>query len=119
MAHYAYLDENNIVTQVVVGRDENEDSIDWEDYYKAVRCSYNTHGGVHANGGTPFRMNYPGPGWFYDAGWAPNGAFIPPQPYPSWILNSETALWDPPTPMPEDGGLYVWDENSLSWTLIQ
>lgn len=115
MAHYAFLDESNTVTQVIVGKDEGVDGIDWEEYYGAVRCSYNTHAGQHAKGGTPFRYNYPGPGWSYDPTFGTEGAFIPPRPYPSWTLNPETALWDPPTAMPSSGGKWTWDEQSLSW----
>lgn len=121
MAHYAYLDENNIVTQVIVGKDEGEDGVDWEQYYGAVRTSYNTHGGQHANGGTPFRYNYAGVGFtFSDAPeWAAQGgAFISPQPFPSWVLNPDTALWDAPVPMPTEGGPWVWDEDSLSWVEV-
>ena len=122
MAHYAYLDENSIVTQVIVGKDEGEDGVDWEQYYGAVRTSYNTHGGQHANGGTPFRYNYAGIGYtFSDAPeWAAQGgAFIPPQPFPSWVLNPETALWDAPVPMPSEGGPWAWDEGTLSWIEVQ
>ena len=121
MAHYAYLDENSIVTQVIVGKDEAEDGVDWEQYYGAVRTSYNTHGGQHANGGTPFRYNYAGIGFtFSDAPeWsAQGGAFIPPQPFPSWVLNPDTALWDAPVPMPTEAGPWVWDEETLSWVEI-
>jgi hypothetical protein len=118
VAHYAYLDANNIVTQVIVGKDEGEDGVDWEQYYGAVRTSYNTHGGVHVNGGTPFRYNYAGIGFtFSDAPeWAAQGgAFIPPQPYPSWVLNPDAALWDAPVPYPTDGNTYRWDEDTLAW----
>lgn len=121
MAHYAYLDENNIVTQVIVGKDEGEDGVDWEQYYGAVRTSYNTYGGQHANGGTPFRYNYAGIGYtFSDAPeWAAQGgAFIPPQPYSSWVLNPDTALWDAPVPTPPDGGPWTWDEDTLSWVEV-
>ena len=114
MAHYAYLDENSVVTQVIVGRDEGDDGINWEDYYGAVRCSYNTRAGQHAEGGTPFRMNYPGIGWTFDPGFGQDGAFIPPQPFPSWVLNPDTALWGPPTPAPEEGD-WEWDEATTSW----
>ena len=117
MAHYAYLDENGIVTQVIVGKDEGEEGIDWESYYVAKRTSYNTHGGQHAHGGTPFRYNYAGIGYtFSDAPeWsAQGGAFIPPQPFPSWTLNPDTALWDAPVPMPSEGGPWTWDEAALS-----
>lgn len=119
MAHYAYLDEDGIVTQVIVGKDEGEGGVDWEEYYGAVRCSYNTRGGVHVAGGTPFRMNYPGPGWSYDPGFGPDGAFIPPQPFPSWTLDPDTALWDAPAPMPTEGGVWEWDESSLSWVAVE
>ncbi len=118
MAHYAYLDEDNIVTQVIVGKDEGEDGVDWEQYYGALRTSYNTHGGQHANGGTPFRYNYAGIGYtFSDAPeWAAQGgAFIPPQQFPSWVLNPDTALWDAPVPMPAEGGPWAWDEDTLTW----
>ena len=115
MAHYAYLDENNIVIDIIVGRDENELGINWEKYYGAIRCSYNTNGGVHIYGGIPFRYNYPGRGWLYDPNFGEDGAFIPPKPYPSWTLNNNTALWEAPVPMPEQG-IWEWNENNLSWT---
>lgn len=118
MAHYAILNVDNVVTFVHPGKDEGEDGINWEAYYGAKRTSYNTHGGQHANGGTPFRYNYAGIGYtFSDAPeWAAQGgAFIPPQPFPSWVLNPVTALWDAPTPMPADGGPYAWDEDTLTW----
>ena len=115
MAHYAYLDENNIVTQVIVGRDENEDGIDWEQYYGAKRTSYNTRGGIHVDGGIPFRKNYAGIGFSYDEG---RDAFIPPKPFESWVLDEETCLWNSPVPMPESGGPWRWDEDTLSWIEI-
>lgn len=115
MAHYAYLDENNVVTQVVVGKDEGEGGVDWEEYYGAVRTSYNTHGGEHADGGTPFRYNFAGVSYTFDPDFGPDGAFIAPQPFPSWTLNNKTALWEPPVPMPDDGQSYVWDENEQQW----
>lgn len=121
MAHYAYLDENSIVTQVIVGKDESDTSHDWEVYYGAVRTSYNTYGGQHTHGGTPFRYNYAGIGYTFsdDPMWAAQGgAFIPPQPFPSWTLNPDTALWDAPVPYPTDGGMYVWDEDTLSWVEV-
>ena len=118
MAHYAFLNQNNIVTEVIVGKDENEDGVDWEQFYGEIRSqvckrtSYNTHGGVHSGGGTPFRKNYAGIGYTYDAG---RDAFIPPQPFPSWTMDEDTCLWNPPTPYPDDGGQYMWDEDTLSW----
>lgn len=118
MAHYAFLDENNIVTEVIVGKNEGEDGVDWEAQYGAFqgktckRTSYNTIGGVHSGGGTPFRKNYAGIGYKYDA---ERDAFIPPQPCASWILDENSCLWNAPVPYPDDGGKYRWDEDSLSW----
>jgi hypothetical protein len=118
MAHYAFLNENNIVTEVIVGKDEGEEGIDWEAHYGAFRgqvckrTSYNTRGGVHTLGGTPLRKNYAGIGYTYDAG---RDAFIPPKPYASWLLNENTCLWGAPVAMPDDGGLYHWNEATLSW----
>ena len=122
MAHYAFLDANNIVTEVIVGKDENEDGILWELHYGAFRnqvckrTSYNTIGGVHTSGGTPYRKNYAGMGYTYDES---RDAFIPPKPFNSWVLNETTCLWDAPTPMPEDGKPYRWDEDTTSWIEIQ
>ena len=83
MAHYAFLTANNIVAEVIVGRDEGDGGVDWEQHYSDVRgmtcrrCSYNTRDGVHLAGGAPFRLNYPGPGWRYDP---QIDAFLPPEP---------------------------------------
>lgn len=122
MAHYAFLDENNIVTQVIVGKNENEDGVDWEAHYGQFtgqvckRTSYNTSGGVHTSGGTPFRKNYAGIGYTYDAS---RDAFIPPKPFNSWVLNEDTCLWNAPVPMPvEEGKIFVWDEDTLSWNAV-
>lgn len=119
MAHYALLDRNNVVVQVITGVDENEGIYDWELFYtqetrlQAKRTSYNTVGGVHLTGGTPFRKNYAGIGYTYDP---VRDAFIPPKPYPSWLLNEQTCLWEPPVAMPDDGKLYQWDEATISWS---
>ena len=118
MAHYAFLDENYIVTEVIVGKDES--NFDWERYYGDIRgqlckrTSYNTIGGVHKNGGTPLRKNYAGLGFTYDP---TRDAFISPKPYPSWFLNEETCRWEAPVPYPNDGQLYSWDESTKSWVL--
>jgi len=120
MAHYALL-KDNVVRRVITGRDEDDlvDGIDsWEDYYgnmlgmDCLRTSYNTVGNQHSLGGTPFRGNYAGIGYRYDTDL---DAFIPPQPYPSWVLNETTCLWDAPVVYPDDGLLYNWDEASQSW----
>jgi len=121
MAHYAFLDENNIVTEVIVGKNENEDNIDWEVQYGNFRgqsckqTSYNTQGGVHSLGGTPLRKNYAGIGYIYDA---IRDAFIPPKPFNSWILNEDTCLYQAPVSQPDDGKIYQWDEETLSWKEI-
>ena len=117
MAHYAFLDENNIVTEVITGKDEGEEGRDWEQWYgefrgqTCKRTSYNTIGGIHNNGGTPFRKNYAGIGYTYQAD---IDAFVPPQPFASWTLNAN-AQWEAPTPMPNDGQMYTWDEASTNW----
>jgi len=118
MAHYAFLDENNIVTEVIVGKNEGEEGRDWEQWYgefrgqTCKRTSYNTIGGVHTNGGTPFRKNYAGIGYTYDAA---RDAFIPVKPYPSWVLDENTCQWQAPITMPQDGKMYSWDEYTVSW----
>ena len=119
MAHYTFLDKNNIVTEVIVGKDEG--NFDWEQQYGSFRgqackrTSFNTHGGVHANGGVPFRKNYAGIGYTYDR---ERDAFIPPQPFDSWVLNEDSCLWEAPTPIPEDGQEYTWDEGAQQWVII-
>jgi hypothetical protein len=124
MGHYAFLDENKVVTEVITGRDEHEvvDGItDWEAHYGAFRgqvckrTSYNTTAGVHANGGTPFRKNYAGIGYKYDEA---RDAFIAPKPFESWLLVEESCTWTAPTPYPEDGLMYQWVEDDLNWQAI-
>lgn len=121
MAHYAFINENNRVTYVIVGKDENEDGIDWEQHYSATmgmkckRCSYNTVGGIHRNDETPFRKNYPGEGYIYDES---RDAFYSERPYPTWTLNETTCLWDAPTPRPEDDKKYRWNESIVNWEEI-
>jgi hypothetical protein len=120
MAHYAVLNENNIVVSVFVGKDETDNTEpDWEAYYAqpgevVKRTSYNTHGGVHIQGGVPYRKNYAGIGMIYDA---EHDAFMWPQPYPSWVLNEATCVWHAPVPMPDDGQVYNWDETTTQWVL--
>jgi hypothetical protein len=111
MAHFAKV-SNGIVTQVIVAE---QDFIDTGALGNGwIQTSYNTHGGVHANGGIPLRKNYAGIGFTYDEG---RNAFIPPKPYASWTLNDNTCLWDAPTPMPTDGD-YTWDESTTSWVAL-
>lgn len=118
MAHFAKLDENNIVTFVTVGRQEDDGKeadlcARTGDVYK--QTSYNTHGGVHALGGTPFRKNYAGIGYTYDP---VRDAFVPPRPYASWVLNETTCLWGAPVAYPDDGKRYSWDEATTSWVEV-
>ena len=123
MAHFAKLDENNLVLQVIVVADsdaptEAEGQIFLQNLYKTTdtykQTSYNTYGGVHATGGTPFRKNYAGVGYTYDAS---KDAFIPPQPYNSWTLNEDTCQWESPVSYPIDGNLYKWNEDTTQWVL--
>jgi len=127
MAHYAFLDKNNIVQEVLVGIDENdltelpEGFNSWEEYYSNIkgmtckRTSYNTLMGTHTKDGTPFRFTYAEIGGKYDE---VNDIFLPLQPYPSWTLNNNY-IWQPPIPKPEENDLenYVWNEDTKSWDL--
>jgi len=108
MAHYAFLDQNNIVTEVIVGKDETDTTHDWEQFYGEFRgqvckrTSYNNR----------IRKNYAGIGYTYDE---QRDAFIPPKPYTSWVLIEETCRWDAPIPRPTDNKNYYWDETTVSW----
>ena len=121
MAHYAFLNMQNTVTEVIVGKDETDGPTNWEMHYGNIReqvckrTSYNTRGGVHSEGGTPFRKNYAGIGYTYDFA---RDAFIPPKPFDSWTLNENSCLWEAPVAMPEDGQQYSWNEETTSWDLI-
>lgn len=119
MAHYAELDSNNYVINVIVGIDESQG--DGEAIYQKVtgnvwkRTSFNTYGGIHKLGGTPFRKNYAGIGYFYDKY---RDAFIPPKVFLSWKLNEDTCLWEAPVPMPippKEYIKYAWDEANQVW----
>ena len=121
MAHYAFLDGNNIVTEVIVGVDEYITQTDldgtevggsseaWETFYGNFRGQLCKRTSYNGN----YRKNYAGIGYTFDS---VRDAFIPTKPYPSWILNEDTCLWDSPVPRPE--GLWDWDENSLSWVEV-
>lgn len=106
MSHFAELDENNIVLRVLVGdNDAPNEGYDWfvENLGgRWVQTSYNAS----------IRKNFAGIGYSYDE---ELDAFIPPQPFPSWVLDEETCLWEAPIPYPEDGGRYTWDEESTDW----
>ena len=110
MAHYAFLDENDIVTEVIVGKDETDLSQDWEQFYGEIRNQICVRTSYNAK----IRKNYAGIGYTYDLG---RDAFIPPQPFASWTLIEETCQWSAPKPMPIDKKLYHWDETTLSWVV--
>jgi hypothetical protein len=122
MAHFAQIDENNIVTQVLVIDQETINTGHFGDPSTFIQTSYNTRGGVHygsdgqPDNGVALRKNYAGIGYIYDS---QRDAFYAPQPYNSWTLNEETCYWEAPTPMPTDGKLYTWDEDTLSWVEVQ
>jgi hypothetical protein len=110
MAHYAFLDENNIVTEVIVGKDENEllDGLTPEEWYgnfrgqRCIRTSYNGN----------IRKNYASRGYIYNE---ELDAFIPPKPYSKWILNEETVQWESPVPYPNDENNYTWNDDKIKW----
>jgi hypothetical protein len=120
MAHFAKLDENNVVlsihrvqddiaTDETTGINYLKNLYKWENW---KQCSYNTFGGVHKLGGTPLRKNFPGINFTYD----PNrDAFLYPKPYPSWTLNETSCLWEAPSRSPQDGKVYLWNESTTSW----
>jgi len=111
MSHFAKV-ENGIVTQVIVAEQDVIDSGAFGDGW--VKTSYNTHGGQHPEG-KPLRKNYAGIGFTYDI---TRDAFIPPQPFASWILDENTCLWNPPVVYPDDGNRYTWDEATTSWVAL-
>ena len=124
MAHFAKLGVGNKVVSVeVVSNDiatTEQAGVDFlNTLYKTndiwKQTSYNTFGGVHQLGGTPFRKNYAGIDYKYDQ---TRDAFIPPRPFNSWTLNEETCLWDCPVAHPDDGERYRWNEDNQAWDLI-
>ena len=118
MAHFAEVDSNNVVVRVLVVGDDQEHR--GQDFLANdlglggtwLKTSYNTQGGVHTLGGTPFRKNYAGIGYTYDS---TRDAFIPAKPFASWNLNEDTCLWEAPVAYPADGGMYTWNEEDQSW----
>ena len=111
MAHYAKV-LNGVVTKVIVADQDFIDNMVEEEAGEWIQTSYNTLGGEHLNGGTPLRKNFASVGYTYDA---EKDAFIPPQTFPSWVLNETSCLWEPPTPIPDNENVYRWDEETKSW----
>jgi hypothetical protein len=122
MPYFAQLNDENVVIQVIPAGPEYESS--GEELYAQIaggvwkRTSYNSRGGIHygpdgtPDGGIAFRKNYAGIGYTYDSAL---DAFIPPKPFPSWLLDTNTCQWQAPKPYPNDGRLYSWDEATQSW----
>ena len=114
MAYFAQLNDENIVTQVISV--SNEDLLDngIESEAKGIAFCQSLLGGnwKQTSYNKRIRKNYAGIGYTYDS---TRDAFIPPKPYPSWVINEKTCLWDSPTPMPTDGKFYEWDETTTSW----
>ena len=123
MAHYAFLNADSVVTEVITGINETEliEGLQPETWYGnfrgqvCKRTSYNTHGGAHNNGGTAYRKNYAGIGYTYDTA---RDAFISPQPFASWVLDEATCRWTAPVAMPSAGGPWAWDEDTESWVAV-
>lgn len=112
MAHYAFLDKNNVVTEVIVGKDETDTSQDWEQFYGEIRdqiCKRTSYSGA-------IRKNYAGIGFTYDE---QKDAFIPPKPFASFVLNEEKCQWENPISYPNDGKNYEWDEPTLTWIEVK
>jgi hypothetical protein len=110
MAHYAFLDENNIVTEVITGIDETElieglDTETWYGNFRGQTCKRTSYNGN-------IRKNYAGIGFIYDAA---KDAFISAKPYPSWLLDDTTCQWQAPVAYPKDGKLYKWNEENGEW----
>jgi hypothetical protein len=115
MAHYAFINQHNVVVEVITGVDETETvnaitgTDGWEQFYATQRPGFvcrrtSYHGNI--------RKNFAGIGYTWDE---QRDAFIPPQPFPSWTLNETTCLWDSPVPYPTDGNLYIWNEDTQQW----
>ena len=124
MAHYAEIDSSNIVLRVLVISGEEVNSGRWGDPSTWIKTSYNTRGGIYYTPNTSdvdpdqskaFRKNFAGQGYL----WLPNGpdgeGFVPPSPYPSWVMNPFSYLWEAPVAYPDDEFVYEWDESTTSW----
>ena len=118
MAHFAQIDGNNIVAQVIVADQDVINTGMFGDPALWIQTSYNTHGGVHSQGGTPLRKNYAGIGYTYDAA---RDAFIPPNESKGWVLNETTCRWNSPVAMPatelEENQYYSWNESIINWEI--
>jgi hypothetical protein len=130
MASFAKIGLNNKVIEVLSVNNEvlkDADGIEKEDigidfltkltgYPVWKQTSYNTKAGIHTEGGTPLRKNHAGIGYTYDED---RDAFIPKKPFNSWILNEDTCLWNAPVTKPEDDNMYLWNESTLTWDIVE
>lgn len=114
MAHYAKV-VDGIVNKIIVAEADYFNSFVDDSPGEWVQTSYNTRGGVHVNGGTPLRKNFAGIGHTYDL---TKDAFYAPQSYPSWSLNEDTCVWEPPVARPDDGKKYIWNEATTNWVEV-
>jgi hypothetical protein len=112
MAHFAKI-VNGTVTRVIVADQEFMDTFVDDSPGEWIQASYNTSGGVHSDGGTPLRKNFPSTEWLYDG-----TGFCPPKPFDSWTLNNTTYLWEPPVAHP-DSGKHTWNEETTSWDAVE
>jgi hypothetical protein len=124
MSHFAYVPlivngKGNVENVIKITQEELDLGL-WGDPTNWVQTSYSTYGGIHygfdgkPDGGIALRANYAGINGTYDS---VNNVFYAPQPYPSWVLNAQTYLWEAPVPCPADGQLYTWGESTQSWAL--
>ncbi len=119
MSHFAEIDENNTVIRVLVGNPElsDEEALNFMNEAfggRWIQTSFNTIKGIHLHGQEPLRKNYAGIGMIYDES---RDAFLYPKPYESWILNEDTCWWEAPIELPNDGNMYEWDEETISWVI--
>jgi len=124
MAHFAQLDGNSIVLQVIVVSNDDVQNLPFPDSESLGVAFCQSLFGSNTNWAQTsynanFRYNYAGLGFFFDSNVSPNGAFIAPKPYPSWLLNTNTYQWQAPVPYPNDGNIYIWDEETQSWVKVR
>lgn len=128
MAHFAQINSNNKVVQVIVAEQDFIDSLPPQEGFQWIQTSYNTNGGIHTDPETgiesqekALRKNYAGIGYIYDA---QRDAFLPPKRFDSWVLDEQTCLYVAPEPYPDDGEEYRWDESiyiqtGVGWVVVQ
>lgn len=113
MSHFAKVVDGKVIKVIVAEQEFFNNFVD-DSPGKWIQTSYNTYGGKHPEN-KPLRKNFAGIGFSYDE---EKDAFIPPQPYPSWILDNDTCLWNPPIPFPNDGKPYIWNESTQTWDIV-